>query len=91
MHPEAETRIRASDHIGYMSKGQLPRLEAAVRALHAMVCFLYSLLHCIVSLHLSNQSALGAQYVYLLLPLHLSLLLEKQCSSAVCLCRWATQ
>ena len=89
MHPEAETRVRASDHIGYMSKGQLPRLEAAVRALHAMVCLLCSALHSI--LQLLNQSVLGAEYSSSLLRLHLSLLLGKQGLSAVCLCRWAMQ
>lgn len=34
-HPEAEVRVRASFHQGY--GGQLPELEAAIRALHAQV------------------------------------------------------
>eukprot|EP00884_Botryococcus_braunii_P004197 jgi/Botrbrau1/13779/Bobra.0056s0031.1 len=36
-HPEAELRIPASEHLGYMDKPILPRLEAAIRAMHAMV------------------------------------------------------
>ena len=34
-HPEAATTILASHHIGYGSR--MPRLEAAIRALHALV------------------------------------------------------
>ena len=35
--PGVETRIRASDHLFYPSQ-HLPRLEAAIRRLHALVC-----------------------------------------------------
>ena len=35
--PGVETRIRASDHLFY-PRQHLPRLEAAIRRLHALVC-----------------------------------------------------